>query len=234
MTRDRDAQKPRPEMARMGDEDPALDAPPSLRQVSRLPETPLDEDRLGADPLAEFRRWYDEAREVEQQPDAMALATAGSDGRPTNRMVLLKGVDGGGFVFFTNYESAKGEDLARNPRAALVFFWYRLHRQVRVEGSVTRTSHEESEAYFRTRPYGARVSAAASAQSRPVKRADLEAEVRRLRAEHPEAVPLPAWWGGYRLRPDAIEFWQGREDRLHDRVRYRLIEGRWQKERLAP
>jgi pyridoxamine 5'-phosphate oxidase len=202
--------------------------------VSRLPERPLDEDALGPDPIAEFQRWFAEARGVEQQPDAMALATVGRDGRPGNRMVLLKGVDGGEFVFFSNYESAKGEDLERNPRAALVFFWYRLHRQVRVEGTVARASREESEAYFRTRPYGARISATASPQSRPVKRADLEADVLGLRAQYPEDVPLPHWWGGYRLRADMVEFWQGREDRLHDRVRYSLTPEGWRKERIAP
>lgn len=203
-------------------------------QSSRLPEEPLDEDDLGPDPLAEFQRWYARAREVEQQPDAMALATASAEGRPSNRMVLLKGVDEGGFTFFSNYESAKGEELRSNPRAALVFFWYRLHRQVRVEGSVDRIGHAESEAYFQTRPYGARISAAASPQSRPIKRAQLEAEVERLRESHPEEVPLPTWWGGYRLRPEVMEFWQGRTDRLHDRVRYTRTSVGWRKERLAP
>jgi pyridoxamine 5'-phosphate oxidase len=203
--------------------------------VTRLPETPLDEESLDPDPVAEFERWYAQAREAgEQQPDAMALATVSASGRVSNRMVLLKGVDHAGFTFFTNYESAKGQDLASNARAALVFFWYRLHRQVRVEGEVSRVSRQESDEYFRTRPYGAKLSAAASAQSRAVKRADLEAEVARLRQLHTEDVPRPSHWGGYRLLPDAIEFWQGREDRLHDRVRYERVEGGWRKERLAP
>ena len=203
--------------------------------MSRLPETPLREEDLGPDPVAEFERWYAQAHEAgEQQADAMALATVSASGRVSNRMVLLKGVDHAGFAFFTNYESAKGEDLATNPRAALVFFWYRLHRQVRIEGEVSRVSRQESEEYFRTRPYGARLSAAASAQSRPVARQALEAEVARLRGIHPDEVPRPARWGGYRLVPDAIELWQGREDRLHDRIRYtRTAEG-WRKERLAP
>jgi pyridoxamine 5'-phosphate oxidase len=203
--------------------------------VTRLPETPLREEDLGPDPVAEFERWYVEAREAgEQQPDAMALATVSTSGRVSNRMVLLKGVDHAGFTFFTNYESAKGQDLAANPRAALVFFWYRLHRQVRVEGEVGRVSRQESDEYFRTRPYGARLSASASAQSRPVERPQLEAEVARLRSLHPDEVPRPSHWGGYRLFPDAVEFWQGRDDRLHDRVRYERAAGGWTKQRLAP
>ena len=204
--------------------------------MTRLPESPLREEELGPDPMAEFERWYAEARDAgEQQADAMALATVSASGRVSNRMVLLKGVDHAGFTFFSNYESAKGVDLAANPRAALVFFWYRLHRQVRVEGEITRVSRQESDEYFRTRPYGARLSAAASAQSRPVKREVLESEVARLRSLHPDEVPRPSQWGGYRLLPDAVEFWQGREDRLHDRVRYtRAVEGGWQKQRLAP
>ena len=203
--------------------------------MSRLPEVPLDEESLGPDPIGAFEHWYAEAREAgEQQPDAMALATVSASGRVSNRMVLLKGVDHAGFTFFTNYESAKGQDLAANPRAALVFFWYRLHRQVRVEGEVSRVSRQESDEYFRTRPYGAKLSAAASAQSRPVSRAALEAEVARLRSLHADEVPRPSYWGGYRLFPEVIEFWQGREDRLHDRVRYERLGGAWRKQRLAP
>ena len=203
--------------------------------MSRLPESPLSENDLGPDPIAEFQHWYAEALAAgEQQPDAMALATVTADGRPSNRMVLLKGAEGGSFTFFSNYESAKGNELAANPRAAMVFFWYRLHRQVRVEGTVGRTSREESEAYFRTRPYGARLSAAASPQSRPVARAQLEAEVARLAERYVDEVPLPAAWGGFRLVPDAIEFWQGRQDRLHDRLRYQRGGAGWVKTRLAP
>jgi pyridoxamine 5'-phosphate oxidase len=203
--------------------------------VTRLPEAPLDEESLGPDPIAEFERWYAQAREAgEQQPDALALATVSPSGRVSNRMVLLKGVDHAGFTFFSNYESAKAQDLVANPRAALVFFWYRLHRQVRIEGEVSRVSRQESDEYFRTRPYGAKLSAAASMQSRPVQRSELEAEVARLRAQHPGEVPRPSSWGGYRLFPDAVEFWQGREDRLHDRVRYERLGETWRKQRLAP
>jgi pyridoxamine 5'-phosphate oxidase len=203
--------------------------------VSRLPEQPLREEDLAPDPFLEFERWYAEAREAgEQQPDAMALATVSAAGRVANRMVLLKGVDRQGLTFFTNYESGKGEELAANPRAALVFFWFRLHRQLRVEGEVGRVSRQESDEYFRTRPYGARLSAAASRQSRPVKREELEAEVGRLRSLHPDEVPRPSYWGGYRLHPDLFEFWQGREDRLHDRIRYRREGGGWTTERLSP
>ena len=199
-------------------------------------DVPLNEEDLGPDPIAAFARWYQLAHDVgEPQPNAMALATVAPDGGPAVRMVLLYRLDGDGFVFFTNYESDKGQDLARNPRAALAFYWPRLHRQVRVRGPVMRTTREAAEAYWSQRPYGNRISASASAQSRPVEgRGVLEAEVTRLEARHPEAPPLPDFWGGYRVAPEAIEFWQGRVNRLHDRLRYVRDDAAWRIERLAP
>ena len=199
-------------------------------------DKPLDEADLDPDPVVEFERWFRLAGEVgEPQPNAMALATAAADGAPSVRMVLLHRVDERGFVFFTNYESAKGRDLAGNPRAAAAFYWPRLHRQVRLGGAVTRVSREESEEYWAQRPYGSRISAAASAQSRPIaSRAVLEAAVARLEERHPEAPPLPGFWGGYRIAPAAIEFWQGRINRLHDRLQYVRDGDGWRVERLAP
>jgi len=199
-------------------------------------DAPLNEEDLGPDPIAAFDRWFGLAGEVgELQLNAMALATATPDGEPAVRMVLLHRVDEHGFVFFTNYESDKGRELAANPRAAAAFYWPRLHRQVRVRGPVTRTSQAESEAYWANRPYGSRISATVSAQSRPISgREVLEAGVARLEAEHPEAPPLPGHWGGFRIRPVAIEFWQGRINRLHDRLRYVPEGAGWRVERLAP
>jgi len=199
-------------------------------------DKPLNEEDVDPDPIAEFDRWFRLAGVAEEpQPNAMALATAGTDGAPAVRMVLLHRVDGRGFVFFTNYESDKGRDLAANPRAAAAFYWPRLHRQVRVSGPVSVVSRGESEEYWAQRPYGSRISATASAQSRPIPgRAVLETEVARLEASHPEAPPLPAFWGGYRIAPEAIEFWQGRINRLHDRLRYVRDGAAWRIERLAP
>ncbi len=203
-------------------------------------DAPLNEEDLDPDPIAEFDRWYRLAGEAgEPQPNAMALATVTFDGSPAVRMVLLHRADHRGFVFFTNYQSDKGRDLAANARAAAAFYWPRLHRQVRLSGPVTRTSRAESEEYWAQRPYGSRVSASASAQSSPIGgRGVLEAEVARLEAAHPDAPPLPDFWGGYRIAPDAIEFWQGRINRLHDRLRYVRADGAgdgaWRVERLAP
>ncbi len=201
------------------------------------PDHPLEVEQLDPDPVRAFADWLTDATAAgEPQPEAMALATAGPGGAPAVRMVLLKGWDARGLVFFTNYESAKGADLARNPQAAVAFFWPRLHRQVRVTGSVARISRRDSAAYFETRPHGARIGALASPQSQVLPdRAALEARVQALAARYPERVPLPASWGGYRIRPTVVEFWQGRRDRLHDRVRYRLGRaGGWSRQRLAP
>ena len=199
-------------------------------------DAPLNEEDIDPDPTVEFGRWFRLAGEAgETQPNAMALATVSDDGLPAVRMVLLYQADERGFVFFTNYESDKGLDLAANPTAAAAFFWPRLHRQVRVSGPVTLTTREESEAYWAQRPYGNRISAAASAQSRVIPgRGVLQAEVARLEASHPEAPPLPDTWGGYRIAPATVELWQGRVNRLHDRLRYVREPGGWRVERLAP
>ncbi len=189
------------------------------------------------DPIALFQQWFKEARDAGIfLPEAMTVATATPDGAPSARMMLLKGVDRDGFVFFTNYDSRKGLELAANPRVALVFHWAVLERQVRVEGSVTKVSEEESFAYFQSRPRGSRIGAWASDQSRPVPdRATLEARVTQFQQKYPgDDVPLPPFWGGFRLRPERIEFWQGKLDRLHDRLMYTLEGGAWSVERLYP
>lgn len=197
----------------------------------------LDEKDVSPDPVAEFARWFAEAQTAAvDEPNAMMLATATSDGRPSARVVLLKGFDERGFVFFTDYRSRKGVELEANPRAALAFHWGEVERQVRIEGRVTRTTREESELYYRTRPLGSRLGAWASHQSRPIASRDvLEAGLREIERRFAGTeVPLPAHWGGYRVRPELFEFWQGRESRLHDRIRY-LREGeRWRIERVSP
>jgi pyridoxamine 5'-phosphate oxidase len=192
---------------------------------------------LDPDPLAQFRAWFAEAAQAEPaRPEAMALATATPAGAPSLRMVLLKGVDERGFAFFTNLESRKGVELAANPRAALLFHWRTLGRQLRVEGSVVRVPDEEATGYFASRPVGSRIAAIASPQSRPlVDRAELERLVEETRDRYPgHDVPLPAHWGGFRLVPEAYEFWRHGDDRLHDRLRYERDVTGWSRTRLAP
>ena len=188
------------------------------------------------DPIAQFNAWLEEARTAGvPHPEAMTLATADASGRPSARMLLLKGADDQGFSFFTGYESRKGRELAENPRAAIVVYWNALGRQVRVEGSVRRLSAEESDAYWDTRPPRSRAAAAASRQSEPIaSREELEAEFERLLAEHGEGVARPERWGGYTLDPEMIELWEHRDDRLHDRFRFTRAREGWQKERLSP
>jgi pyridoxamine 5'-phosphate oxidase len=197
----------------------------------------LSEGDLAADPIDQLRVWLDQAREAyPKEFTSMTLATADREGRPSARVVLLKGLDERGLVFYTNYESRKGRELAENPRAALVFYWSAFDRQARIEGTVERTSREESEAYFLSRPLGSRLGAWASPQSRPIPgREELERRLREAGERFGEEVPLPESWGGYRVRPETVEFWQGRPSRLHDRLRYSLqAGGGWRIERLAP
>ncbi|HEY8475819.1 MAG TPA: pyridoxamine 5'-phosphate oxidase [Chloroflexota bacterium] len=206
-------------------------------QHGRADAPGLAETEVHPDPLVQFRSWFEAAVAARlPQPDAMALATATREGAPSARMVLLKGYDERGFVFFTNYESRKGREIAENPRAALVLYWPELRRQVRIEGSVEQLSSEASDAYFRTRPRDSQLAAWASRQSQVIEsRAVLEQRMRALDEQYRgKPVPRPPYWGGYRLVPVAIEFWQGRPGRLHDRIRYRLDRGRWIVERLSP
>ena len=198
---------------------------------------PLLEKNLNPDPFKQFRAWLDEALAANlPQPLGMTLATATPQGRPSARMVLLRGFDSKGFVFFTNYTSRKAKELDNNPRAALVLYWAELDRQVRIEGTVQRVAADESDTYFQTRPRGSRLGALASPQSDVIPdRAFLERRMEELIREYPDDIPRPGFWGGYRVIPVSIEFWQGQENRLHDRLRYRRDEdGPWIIERLAP
>jgi pyridoxamine 5'-phosphate oxidase len=198
----------------------------------------LDEGQMDADPIRQFQLWFDATVAAgHPEPNAMAVATATLDGAPSARMTLLKGLDERGFVFYTNYESRKGGELAANPRAALIFFWVLLERQVRVEGRVERVTAAESDTYFHSRPVGSQLGAAASPQSQIIGgRAELEQAYRALEETYAgREVPRPPHWGGFRVLPQVIEFWQGRPSRLHDRLRYtRAPDGGWRIERLAP
>ena len=197
----------------------------------------LSEGDVPPDPIAQFHAWFEDALAANlHEPNAMTLATSTPEGRPSARVVLLKGFDERGFVFYTNYEGRKAAELERNPHAALVFYWGELERQVRIEGGVVRVSEEESNAYYESRPRGSRLGAWASQQSRSVGgRGVLEARLRELERDYEgKDVPRPPFWGGYRVEPEAIEFWQGRENRLHDRIVYRWAGGGWGIERLQP
>jgi pyridoxamine 5'-phosphate oxidase len=197
----------------------------------------LDEASAAAQPLRQFELWLEQAIQAQlPEPNAMTLATVGEDGRPSTRVVLIKGVDARGIVWYTNYESRKGRELAARPVAALQFHWVELERVVRIEGRVERTSGEESDAYYASRPLDSRLGAWASPQSRPIgSRAVLVANAAKAAAQHGLHPPRPPHWGGFRLVPDRWEFWQGRKSRLHDRLSYRLQpDGGWLRERLAP
>jgi len=196
----------------------------------------LDEDHAHADPIEQFARWWDEAlRSQVLEANAMTLATASADGRPSARIVLLKDFDARGFVFYTNYDSAKGRDLAANPRASLLFFWPELERQVRIDGSVARVDGAESDAYYASRPLASRIGAWASPQSEPIPgKAWLLAKAAEMGLRHGLNPARPPHWGGYRVQPQAVEFWQGRPSRLHDRLRYTRADDGWRRQRLAP
>jgi pyridoxamine 5'-phosphate oxidase len=201
-------------------------------------ERTLDERTINPDPIAQFRQWFDDAvKEKILLPEAMTLATASPDGRPSARVVLHKDVDTQGFVFYTNYNSRKGKVLSANPLAALVFYWEALRRQIRIEGAVRKVSPEESDRYFASRPRESQISALISPQGEVVSgRSELERLAREAETRYEgKPVPRPAHWGGYRLKPEKIEFWQGREARLHDRILYELqSDGSWRLSRLAP
>ena len=205
-----------------------------------MPATPSRDGpdaRPGTNPLDLVREWFEEAAASGIiEAERMALATATPDGRPSVRIVLLKGIDNAGIRFFTNYESRKGRELDANPRAAATLYWQPLARAARLEGPVERLTAEESDAYFASRPRGAQIGAWASAQGSVLRdRAELDERVRAVERRFPDAVPRPEYWGGYRLRPDAVELWQGRPDRLHDREHFLLqADGRWLTQRLSP
>ena len=212
-----------------------------MKDIARLRKSyeraELDEAHSAGSPLEQFERWLHEALTADlPEPTAMTLATVSPDGRPSTRVVLLKGCDARGFVWYTSYESRKAQELAANPQAALQFHWVELERVVRIEGRVEKTDADESDAYYRTRPLDSRIGAWASPQSRVIpSRGILVAEAARIGAKFLLDPPRPPHWGGYRLAPDAFEFWQGRRSRLHDRLRYALqADGAWLRQRLAP
>jgi pyridoxamine 5'-phosphate oxidase len=196
----------------------------------------LEEDTAANEPLRQFETWLAEAIAAEvPEPNAMTLATVGADGRPSTRVVLIKGCDVHGIVWYTNYDSRKGRELAVHPFAALQFHWVEMERVVRIEGRVEKVSGEESDAYYQSRPLDSRLGAWASPQSQVIgSRATLVANAAKVAAHHGLHPPRPPHWGGFRLKPDGWEFWQGRKSRLHDRLRYRLQDGLWLRERLAP
>ena len=207
----------------------------NLRQDYRMAS--LSESDVAADPILQFQKWFSEAVNAKlYEPNVMTFATADSDGKPSARIVLLKGFDEQGFVFYTNYESKKAQDLVENPQAALVFFWAELERQVRIEGIVSKVDKEISEAYFHSRPIGSQIGAIASAQSSVLTdRSILEERVTELTAQYEgKTIPKPEHWGGYLVEPKHIEFWQGRSSRLHDRITYDYTDGSWKINRLAP
>ncbi len=213
---------------------------PSLADMRRdYTRDGLTEAQAPADPYALFGQWFEEAVRTEQPPveaNACWLATVDGEGQPHCRVLLLKGVDAQGFVFYTNYDSAKGQQLAAQPRAAMTFFWPALERQVRIEGLVEQVSAEESDAYYRVRPLGSRLGAWASPQSQIIaNRYELEQRLTEVQQRFVDGEPSrPPFWGGYRLKPQRIEFWQGRSSRLHDRLDYQRTEDGWQRQRLAP
>ena len=214
-----------------------MESPDLARMRSEYASTGLDEAAAGDDPLALFDRWLDEAVAAQlHEPNAMALATATPDGRPSVRIVLLKGLDDAGLTFFTNYDSRKGQELAANPRASAVLLWHPLQRQVRVEGQVAKIAEADSDAYFASRPRGSQVGAVASPQSRRIAgREVLEERVAEVEQFFDGTdVVRPPVWGGYRLGLESIEFWQGRQSRLHDRLRFVRRGDGWDRERLAP
>ena len=218
---------------------PRADHPVNLDQLRReYARERLDEASVAPDPLTQFERWFSDAQRANLlDPNAMILATATADGRPSARVVLLKDYGPGGFVFFTDYRSRKSGELEANPRAMLLFFWGALERQIRIAGEVVRAPREASDTYFRSRPVGSQLGAWASEQSAVLTggREELERRVRELAQRYAEqAVPPPPHWGGWCLAPDEFEFWQGRESRLHDRIRYQRSDAGWKIDRLSP
>lgn len=195
----------------------------------------LTEQSAGTDPFALFDRWFQAAIKAVPEPNAMTLSTATTEGHPSSRIVLLKGYDASGLVFYTNYDSRKAREIAANPHACLLFFWQELEQQIRIEGTLHKTSREESDAYFQSRPIESRIGAHASAQSSVIPdRETLVTRVSQIRAKFGEQIPLPENWGGYRLKPSVFEFWQGGVARLHDRIQFRLQGASWIRERLSP
>jgi pyridoxamine 5'-phosphate oxidase len=196
----------------------------------------LNENDVAPNPIVQFTKWWNDAMESQViEVNAMTLATCDKDGKPSARIVLLKGFDERGFIFFTNYESRKAKNLAENPKAALIFFWKEIERQIRIEGTVEKVSAQESDAYFFSRPEGSRIGAWASPQSKIITgRNMLEENVQKYKEEFKNSIPRPPHWGGYRVMPELIEFWQGRSNRLHDRIQYTKTGGSWKVDRLAP